>query len=213
MKTAEFDGFLSGVASRLRHDLKGGLITLRMGLEALPDEEELKPLLVERALHLEALSDKLVLLLRMGQMNPQPVRLSALMGEFRTRVSDLYPHLTVCLSSLPADLKPSLDGDALVYTMMEIAENAHLAGARQLAVEASLEDDGQLQLTFADDGTGVEQQDPAALAPLGVSGWGRSGLGLAIAQRCVQGHGGRMELLSRGSGSGLTVNLTLGLRS
>ena len=51
-----FQSFLSKIASRLRHDLKGGLITLKMGLESLSDEEGLKPLLLDKAQELVDLS-------------------------------------------------------------------------------------------------------------------------------------------------------------
>lgn len=209
----DFAAFVSGVASRLRHDLKGGLITLRMGLEALPDEEDLKPLLVERALHLEALSDKLVLLLRMGEMRPEPVRLSALLGEFRGRVADRFPGLALSFPSDIADARPSVDGDALVYALTEIAENAHLAGATTLEVSASV-GPGPLTLTLTDDGKGPEANDAgdlhAAFLPLGVSRWGRSGLGLPIAERCARGHGGSLSLAHSPPGKGLRVVLELG---
>lgn len=198
MPASEFAGFLAAVASRLRHDLKGGLITLRMGLEALPEQEDLKPLLLERTLHLESLADKLVLLLRMGQMRPEKVRLSAVLGEFRTRLSDRFPDLEL---SLPADLgdaRPTVDADALIYALMEVAENAHLAGAGKLDLQARTSNQGQLQLTLRDDGRGPEPGDagenlPALLA-LGVSRWGRAGLGLAIAEMCARSHGGGLTL-------------------
>jgi two-component system osmolarity sensor histidine kinase EnvZ len=211
MEAVEFAGFLSAVASRLRHDLKGGLITLRMGLEALPDEEDLKPLLVERALHLESLSDKLVLLLRMGEMRSEAVRLSALLGEFRGRVADRFPALRLALPSDLGEARPRVDGDALVYALVEIAENASLAGAQSLRVQAVVQGD-QVTLTMTDDGGGAEPGDladlQAALLPLGVSRWGRSGLGLAIADRCARGHGGALTLAP--AGRGLEVVLQLG---
>lgn len=211
MQSSEFAAFLSGVASRLRHDLKGGLITLRMGLEALPEEEDLKPLLLERALHLESLSDKLVLLLRMGSMRAEKVRLSALLGEFRGRATDRFPALKLFLPGDLGDARPEIDGDALVYALIEIAENAHLAGATELKVSAVVQG-GLTALTISDNGKGLEAADAsdprAALLPLGVSRWGRAGLGLAIADMCAQGHGGSLALLP--GSPGLRVELRLG---
>jgi signal transduction histidine kinase len=215
MEGQEFAGFLSGVASRLRHDLKGGLITLRMGLEALPDEEALKPLLIERALHLESLSDKLVLLLRMGEMRSEPMRLSALLGEFRRRVADRFPDLDLSLPSDLGDLRPRLDGDALLYALLEVAENAKLAGAQSLKVSVAQQGD-QIALTLADNGKGAEPGDlkdlERALLPLGASRWGRGGLGLAIVERCAAAHAGGVQLFSP-DGKGLSVVLRLGSAS
>jgi signal transduction histidine kinase len=196
MESSEFAGFISAVASRLRHDLKGGLITLRMGLEALPDEEDLKPLLVERALHLESLSDKLVLLLRMGEMRPEKVRLSALLGELRGRLADRFPGLALALPTDLGDARPRIDGDALIYALVELAENAYLAGAKRLEISALVKGE-VVSLMLRDDGRGVDAVDAnnlTALVPLGVSRWGRSGLGLSIAEMCARGHGGSMRL-------------------
>jgi two-component system osmolarity sensor histidine kinase EnvZ len=211
MEAQEFAGFLSGVASRLRHDLKGGLISLRMGLEALPEEEALKPLLLERARSLETLSDKLVLLLRMGQMRPEPVRLSALLGEFRARLANTHPRLRLELPTALGEARPRVDSDALLYGLLELAENAALAGASRLKVEARLEA-RQVELSLRDDGGGPapdDARDPlASLSPLGVSRWGRSGLGLAIAECCARGHGGELRLRAA-EGGGMQAVLVL----
>lgn len=211
-ESSEFIGFLSGVASRLRHDLKGGLITLRMGLEALPDEEELKPLLVERTQQLEGLADKLVLLLRMGEMKLEGTRLPALLGEFRRRAADLFPELQVALPEDVGADRSLLDADAVLYALTEIAENARLAGGNSLRISALISE-GVVELTLDDDGTGLldtDLIDPlAALTPLGASRWGRSGLGLAIIERCAMGHGGHLTMLPNSDGKGTRVVLRL----
>ena len=95
MEDGEFQIFLSKVASRLRHDLKGGLITLKMGLESLPDEEALKPLLLEKSQELVDLSDKLVLLLRMGQLTPQRVGPASLFQQAANQAQNLFSPLEV----------------------------------------------------------------------------------------------------------------------
>jgi signal transduction histidine kinase len=210
MQTSEFVEFLAGIASRLRHDLKGGLITLRMGLEALPEEEDLKPLLLERASHLESLSDKLVLLLRMGQMRPEKLRLSAVLGEFRGRAADRFPALEIALPSDLGGARLSLDGDALVYGLLEVAENASLAGATRLEIGVVSEGD-QHSLVLRDNGSGPDPADigdlKGSLAPLGVSRWGRAGLGLAIADLCARGHHGDLRLSPGNPGMEVVMRL------
>lgn len=194
MKDADFQSFLSGIASRLRHDLKGGLISLRMGLEMLSDEEDLKPLLVERAQSLEMLSDKLIMLLRVGCVSTERRRLSALLGEFRIRVAERYPRLEVMVPQRVAAVGP-LDVDALGYALLELAENAWLAGARHLRLRVEEEGEG-VRVLVDDDGHGTGDVVPSIeeLGRVGVSRWGRSGLGLAIVKACVLGHGGSLEL-------------------
>lgn len=205
----EFSNFLSSVASRLRHDLKGGLITLKMGLEALPEGEELKPLLLERTEQLVGLSDKLVILLRMGQMSPRPTRLSALLGEFRSQTRDRFPGLTV---DLPTDLvveRPEVDGDALIFALLELAENAQLAGATALSLRTEASSGGFI-LEVCDNGEGVLASDTTeSLSILGYSRWERSGLGLSIVRRCAKGHGGDLDL-ARGAQGGTRAFLKLG---
>ncbi len=211
-ESSEFVGFLSGVASRLRHDLKGGLITLRMGLEALPDEEELKPLLVERASQLEGLADKLVLLLRMGEMKPEAVRLPALLGEFRRRAADLFPDLQLILPDDLGSDRSMLDADAVLYALTEIAENARLAGSDHLTV-SGIVSEGLVELALEDNGSGLLESDLAdplaTLSPLGISRWGRSGLGIAIIERCAKGHGGYLALTPASEGAGVRLVLRL----
>ena len=208
--SAEFSGFLSGVASRLRHDLKGGLITLRMGLEALPEEEELKPLLIERTQHLEGLADKLVLLLRMGQMQPRATRLSALLGEFRRQAGDRFPEIEIEIEidTEASSERPNLDGDALIYALLELAENAVLAGATELRLLAQESAEGW-NFSVTDNGKGLLSTDTVgSLTELGFSRWERPGLGLAIARRYAQAQGGDLALsLSPHGGASVVLHL------
>lgn len=210
-KTEEsLDSYLGGVASRLRHDLKGGLITLRMGLEALSDDEDLKPLLLERAQFLEGLADKLTLLLRMGQITLEPVRLSALLSEFRTQANARFPDLEVLLPDNLTGLKPEIDGEALIFALLELAENAQIAGATRLELQVRPAAESWV-LEIRDNGQGLSESDDQStkrLATLGHSGWGRSGLGLSVAQRCALGHGGDLSILSCPAG-GTTVKIEL----
>ena len=66
---------------------------------------------------------------------------------------------------------------------------------------------------LTDDGKGPEAADAddplASLGPLGVSRWGRAGLGLAIAERCARGHGGELRLQG-GPSQGMRAALVLG---
>lgn len=201
MNGGEFQAFLSQIASRLRHDLKGGLITLKMGLESLPEEEALKPLLLEKSQELVDLSDKLVLLLRMGQLNRQSVRPASLFQQAATQAESLYGPLQVSIILSPElEESWSVDPDAVSYAVLEICQNSMLAGSGKVVLE--LHPGGVVSLS--DNGQGLEG-DSSELTQVGVSHWGRSGLGLAVAERCMIEHGGELSL-NPGNG-GFSVKL------
>lgn len=208
-QSPDFASFLASVASRLRHDLQGGLITLRMGLETLPDEEELKPLLIAKTRTLESLSEKLVILLRMGGRERQPARPAALGGEWRQRVAERYPGLDVEVVIESPDERLSVDAEAVLQALMELVENSHLAQARSVRLE--IRSQPHVAFTLQDDGVGLlGEADPLRWTALGESGWGRSGLGLTIAQRCAQLHGGDLSFGPSPSGPGCLVTLAWG---
>lgn len=198
----EFQVFLSQVASRLRHDLKGGLITLKMGLESLPEEEALKPLLLEKSQELVELADKLVLLLRMGGMSRQRVRPQSLFQQAAGQAEDLYAPLQVRVES-GEGLEEfwSVDPDAVTYAVLEICQNSQLAGAGEVVIRVA--PGGAVFLS--DNGSGGEVEAPMTLTRVGESRWGRGGLGLAVVQRCMEEHGGTLTL--RPETDGFTVVL------
>lgn len=204
MDGGEFQTFLSKVASRLRHDLKGGLITLKMGLESLPDEEALKPLLLEKSQELVDLSDKLVLLLRMGQLAPQKVRPTSLFQQAANQAQNLYSPLEVVVEAAEG-LEDCwrVDPDAVTYAVLEVCQNSVAAGAKRVVVQ--VRPCGSVALS--DDGQGLaDGVDVAKLTQVGVSFWDRSGLGLAVVERCMEEHSGSVML--QPGGAGLTVNLS-----
>lgn len=214
MEESDFIKLVASIASRLRHDLKGGLISLRMGLQALADEEDLKALLIERTEALEALADKLISLLRMAKVNPKPVALLALLGEFKLRAKERFPDLEI---ELPQSygVRPALDSDALLYALLEVAENSSLAGAKHLRLSSSLGENA-LKLTLVDDGPGfafdASRSTLSDLSEVGCSGWGRSGLGLAIVRACILSHGGDISF-TQDSPSGFKIEITLASKS
>ena len=196
MTDFSFQHYLSQVASRLRHDLKGGLITLKMGLESLPDEESLKELLLEKSAELVDLSDKLILLLRMGELVRSEVRPTSLFQQIANQVEDRFPPLKVDLSTENCDKKWSVDPDAVTYAVLELAQNALLAKANTLKIK--VEPDGRV---FVSNDGEVLPSDLERLTQLGQSSWGRSGLGLSVVESCLQQHGGHYELGSAEDGS------------
>lgn len=195
MSEGLFQQYLSQVASRLRHDLKGGLITLKMGLESLPEEEGLKEPLLEKATELVDLSDKLILLLRMGEMKKSEVRPSSLFRQAANQLEDRYPPLKIKLKDESGEGRWLVDPDAVTYALLELAENAKLAGAATMSLEVA--ESGTVTVT--NDGEAFPDE-MERLQQLGQSGWERSGLGLSIVESCMQQHQGEFSLERETSG-------------
>lgn len=200
MGDTSFQSFLSEIASRLRHDLKGGLISLKMGLETLPEEEMLKPLLVEKTVELAELSDKLILLLRMGDVTRQPVTIESLLKQVVGQASAVYPRLTIEVTGAGGAERWPVDSDALSHALLELCQNSELAGAdRVTMVWGSTPETAYIEVK--DNGEGLKEGASLdEFTELGVSQWGRSGLGLTIVERCSRAHGGRFYLRSDDEG-------------
>lgn len=144
------------------------------------------------------------------------VELTHLLSEARALVAGLCP------AQLTFDVPPALPkvtGDALRLTraFQNVLENAYRALAQQakprlvLTCETTRE---TVTLSLTDNGAGLDPQAiPRVFEPfrqLGAS-TGESGLGLSIAQRIFQAHGGTLTLSSPGVGQGATVQMTLPL--
>lgn len=212
MEDPSFQTFLSQVASRLRHDLKGGLITLRMGMESLSDEEALKPLLLTKAQELVSLSDKLVLLLKMGRPQIELLRPETVFAQAANHAENLYAPLQVAVVAKESLDLWDLDPEAVEFAVLELCENAGAAGATEMTIHLShCENFGIVRLQ--DNGSGLndlDEQELAELRKLGVSRWKRSGLGLTVVDRCMVAHGGSFRLLPQSRG--LVVELKFALR-
>ena len=200
MSRPSFQQYLSQIASRLRHDLKGGLITLKMGLESLDDGESLKPLLMEKTQEMVDLSDKLILILRMGELKPQTVGPASLFQHAARQISDLFPKLDPQVELSEGLGRWMVDPDAVNYALLELAQNATLAGAGSVKIKVE-ESENKGVVRFVDDGGGFpEDRTVDELMTLGQSGWNRSGLGLSVVESCLSQHGGQLAINRDSSG-------------
>lgn len=197
MSRLSFQQLVSKIASRMRHDLKGGLVTLKMGLESLDDEEALKPLLLSKAQEMVDLSDKLILLLRMGETKKCSVALTGLVQHLTREITTKYPKLKFVFEAPETDIRLFVDPDAFAYAVLELAQNALLAGATQLRAEVTSPAEGSIRFVFTDDApldsaaTGLQL---SKCLEFGCSGWDRSGLGLSIVEGFVVAHSGDLDV-------------------
>jgi signal transduction histidine kinase len=107
----------------------------------------------------------------------------------------------------------------MLYGAIEnVVRNAlkHTPQTAQIDVESALDETGDnYVLRVLDSGPGVAEQEFAALFTPFFRGAGAArtqgyGLGLAIAKRCIEAHGGNITAANR-AGGGLAVTLTLPL--
>lgn len=108
--------------------------------------------------------------------------------------------------------KVRCDREAVIQVFENIIDNAvkYSAGRRRIRIRAA-EEHGYLTLTFNDSGQGIPIEEAPRVferfykGKRNVSG---SGLGLSIAQRIVEDHGGHISIASA-PGEGTTVRVTL----
>jgi two-component system, NtrC family, nitrogen regulation sensor histidine kinase NtrY len=98
-------------------------------------------------------------------------------------------------------------GGELRDVLVNVAENARLAGARN--VELAIVDGGEVRIVVRDDGEGIPADVlPRVFEPHFSTRTSGSGLGLAISRRLIDGWGGAITLDSaRGKGTTVTIML------
>ena len=98
--------------------------------------------------------------------------------------------------------------DEFREVLLNVLENARLAGARRVAVGIAHDND-RVTIDVRDDGEGIAAETlPRVFEPHFSTRTSGSGLGLAICRRLVEGWGGTIALTST-RGAGTTVTITL----
>ena len=184
------------------------LVRARAGEALGPrDREALEDVLgeVER---LRRLTEDFLDLTREPALSPAPVDLAALAAEAARGVARAHPDLAVELAVPP--LLVQADPVRLRQVLANLLDNAAHAGARAVRIGAEVAG-GRARVLVRDDGPGVDAAVRARLFDPFVSGRARgAGLGLAIARRIVERHGGALELADAGP-PGAAFALTLPL--
>ena len=178
-----------------------------------PAQREALARMLRQVQRLEATVAGSLRVARGAQMTLEPVELRtplqiALQGarpEFDARGGTLQP--------LDPDLPPVFvraDAAALEQLFLNLLLNAAQALALGGTTTATLRRvDGHVEVRIRDTGRGIEPERlPRIFEPLASTRPGGTGLGLTIAQRIAEAHGGRIDIEST-RGEGTTVRVTL----
>jgi PAS domain S-box-containing protein len=201
------------VAHEVKNPLAGikGVVQVLISRRTAGDPERaVMADIVDRIDSLNGLIEDLMLFARPRPLRLQSVDLAALLREAveSTRKDPEALGVAVDLSAEPISVVG--DADLLRATFFNILLNAVQALKRRGAIQvrADLTPDG-VRIEFADDGPGIpEEMRTKVLEPFFTTKSRGGGLGLPIARRTVELHGGTMQL-SFPSDGGTTVTLDL----
>jgi signal transduction histidine kinase len=208
-------------SAQMAHDLRNPLAALKGATQYLKEERQRGASLDSRADYLDLMAEQIARLERtvdeyhrMGRMDLRRVAqpLNPLIERVLQMESFVCPPRTDIAKELGSDLPDcSIDSDLLTRAVENICRNAVEAmpeGGR-LTVRTSRDSRGDLVVTFADTGCGMDARTrERALEAFFTTKPQGSGLGLAFVRNVVESHGGRLKVASEPS-RGTTVTLQL----
>lgn len=224
---------LGTMAGMLAHDFRGPMTVIRGYAETLLEsplpEDEVQTrarLIIEAVDRLERMATETLDFARGAeQLVLRPVSAGLLLLDLAAELEAELPGLEVVRDiHVPSALRAGLDVDKLRRALSNIAANARdaMGGRGRLHLDARLEyrpgADSQadaLVIVLADEGPGVPPDIRERVFQPFVT-WGKkggTGLGLAVARRFVEDHGGSLELLpdAEGGAEGARFRLVLPL--
>jgi signal transduction histidine kinase len=215
---------LGTMAGMLVHDFRGPLTVIRGYAESLiqplPPEtiRERAKLITDAVDRLERMTRETLDFARGGgRLVRRCYEAKTLVEELTSAAAEEFPLLEVVRDVLvPQGIVACVDLDKLRRVVGNLAANAldAMGGRGRFHVSAQVEGEGderRLVLLLADEGPGVpEEIRGRVFEPFVTKGKKRgTGLGLAVARRFVEDHGGTIELLSDGPGARFRIALPL----
>ncbi len=213
---------LGTMAGMLAHDFRGPMTVIRGYAETLmegnvkPEELKQRAELITRMIdRLERMTTETLDFARgSGHLVRRTLPLRVLLAELLGGIEAEAPGVRLLTRfEIPDECPASLDVDKLRRAVVNIAQNARdaMEGKGMLHVLAKVAD-GRLLLDIRDEGPGVPPEIRERLfEPFVTHGKkGGTGLGLAVALRFVEDHGGSITLLPTGPGACFRLSLPLG---
>ncbi len=209
---------LGTVAGMLAHDYRGPITIIRGYAETLLQPELAAGEVASRAQQIVGAADRLERMTQetldfargAAQLVLRPIAVGLLLPQLVAEIEQELPGLTVVNElCAPGERTVTVDVDKLRRAVVNVAANARdaMEGTGSLKINTRLERlDGSagpsdhLVLELADEGPGVPQEIRESLfEPFVTAGKKRgTGLGLAVARRFVEDHGGSLVLLPAG---------------
>jgi signal transduction histidine kinase len=222
---------LGAMAGMLAHDFRGPMTVIRGYAETLQvpgvGEDEVRrraELIVEMVDRLQRMTMETLDFAREGaRLALRAMDAAEMVAALAGDLEEQLPNLEVVRAfRVPPGTPASVDVDKLRRAVGNIAANARdaMGGGGRLHLSAELQDGGgsegrpRLVLVLADEGPGVPEEIRERLFdPFVTRGKkGGTGLGLAVARRFVEDHGGTVELLPPGAGPGARFRIVLPLQ-
>jgi two-component system sensor kinase FixL len=207
----------------LTHESRNALQRSKACLEMLALEVEDRPAALDLVHRIEKAQEHLSHLYEEVRTYAAPIKLKHEPCDLRELWRETWSHIAQCISGKRVELCEELELDDVVCradrfaigqvfrNILENAVNAVPEGGRVIvrAVSAHLAGRPAVRLSFCDNGPGLSaEQRQRIFEPFFTTKTKGTGLGMAIAKRIVQSHGGKIEVADR-TGAGAEILVTL----
>ncbi len=216
------------MARRVAHEIKNPLTPIQLSVEHVRRVFKAKDARFEAVLQacldniqkqvsvLREIAFEFSAYARLPQLRPEPISVRDLLDEALRPYVTAAPQDVRIEREVPSDLPPvQVDRAVMVRALVNLIENALQAmstGGTLAVTAAAFQGAGgerSVSIAVRDSGPGIPEEIlPRLFEPYFSTRSGGTGLGLGLARRAVEEHGGTVEIRSR-SGEGTVVTLTL----
>ncbi|ADH98528.1 sensor histidine kinase [Salisediminibacterium selenitireducens] len=211
VKQAEKLAVVGELAAGAAHEIRNPLTVIDGFLslmdQTLPEKDKERfqlPLLKKEAKRIDQIIEDMLLMSKPGDPILEEASVNELMEEMVPLVEALPNYKDICFSIKTTDEPVLMDKEQMKQVVHNLFRNAvdAMDGSGEIRVTSAVEE-GMVKVQIGDSGPGIPEPLQAKLFdPFRTSKKGGTGLGLTIAQRILQNHGGTIRLLPhKGTGA------------